>query len=640
MVKSLLVRHRRPLVHLCNLAIVASSLVLAFLLRFDFWVPATEVRHLYLGLVLAALLKPLAFHYGELDRGWWRFLGLQDLLRVFRANAAGSAVVILFSVMIQGPSFPRSIYFTDFLLCFLGTAGARFAVRLYHEAVLSDLNNGGGKGLLIYGAGQSGRTLLREILSNRSLGYHVIGFLDDDPNKRNVSFLNAPVLGTGRDVARIIDRRKRGPYKVEEILFAMPSAKRRQMQEALANCRATGVPCKMIPSIGELLSEKVLTSQIRNVEITDLLGREQVQMEAEPIRLTIAGRSVLITGAAGSIGSELCRQVARFEPRVLIAFDQAESELFKIDLELRQKFPSLSVAAELGDIRDFQRIDEVLRRYSVESIFHAAAYKHVPMMETHLLEAVKNNVLGTNNLVRAARQNNVAEFLLISSDKAVRPTNIMGLTKRVAELIVSAQPANRSEARTKFVSVRFGNVLGSNGSVVPIFQAQIAAGGPVTVTHPDVCRYFMTIPEAVQLVLQAFAMGKGSEIFLLDMGEPVRIMDLACNLISLSGRVPHQDIEIRITGLRPGEKLYEELITEGDGIQPTYHKKIKILATSSLRAESINAWIEELDEQVKVRDEQAVLAQLTKLVPEYNPAGTPAATLGGAVVSDYSSVGV
>jgi len=622
MVKSLLVRYRRPLVYLCNIFIVACSLVLAFFLRFDFSVPRTETRLLFRGLVLAVLLKPIAFYWGRLDRGWWRFLGARDVLRVLQANAAGSAALTVASLLLLGARFPRTIYFVDFLLCFLGTAGARFAVRLYYEAVASDLNNEGGKGLIIYGAGQSGRTLLREILSNRSLGYHVIGFLDDDPKKRNVNFLNVPVLGTGRDVARIVDRRKHNRRKVEEILLAMPSATRRQMQEALANCRAAGVSCKMIPSIGELLSGKVLTSQIRNVEITDLLGREPVQLEEEPIRFTIAGRSILITGAAGSIGSELCRQVARFEPRVLIAFDQAESDLFKIDLELRQKFPSLCVAAELGDIRDFPRIDEVLRRHSVESILHAAAYKHVPMMEAHLLEAVKNNVLGTHNLVQAARQNNIAEFLLISSDKAVRPTNIMGLTKRVAELIVSAQAANRSEGRTKFVSVRFGNVLGSNGSVVPLFQAQIAAGGPVTVTHPDVCRYFMTIPEAVQLVLQAFAMGKGSEIFLLDMGEPIRIMDLACNLINLSGRVPHQDIEIRITGLRPGEKLYEELITEGDGVQPTYHKKIKILATSSLRAEPVNAWVEEMEELVRIRDEQSVLAQLTKLVPEYQRAGT------------------
>ena len=282
------------------------------------------------------------------------------------------------------------------------------------------------------------------------------------------------------------------------------------------------------------------------------------------------------------------------------------------------------MVAELGDIRDFRRVEEVIRRHGVESIFHAAAYKHVPMMESHLLEAVRNNVLGTNNLVRAARQNQVADFLLISSDKAVRPSNIMGLTKRIAELIVSARAVNGSAGRTKFVSVRFGNVLGSNGSVVPIFQAQIAAGGPVTVTHPEVRRYFMTVREAVQLVLQASAMGNGSEIFVLDMGEAVRIMDLASNLIRLSGHVPHDDIEIRITGLRPGEKLYEELITEGEGIQPTHHEKIKILAAAGLDADFVDSWIGELDKLVSARDERAVLAKLVKLVPEYKTSGVPA----------------
>lgn len=629
MVKFLLVRYRRVLVYLCNIAVIGASLFFAFLLRFDFTLPATEAGMLYRGLALAVVLKSLAFHWGRLDKGWWRLIGVEDLVRVAGTNAAGSAALTLVSVLMLGPRFPRTIYFIDFVLCFLGTAGARFAVRLYYDAVASDLSNGGGKGLLIYGAGRSGKTLLREILSNRSLGYRVIGFVDDDPRKRGTSFLNVRVLGTGRDVPRIVDRRSRDRSRVEEVLIAMPSATRRQIQEALANCHAAGVSCKMIPDISELLSGKVLTSQIRNVEITDLLGREPVQLEEESIRFAITGRSILITGAAGSIGSELCRQVARFEPRTLIAFDQAESDLFKIDLDLRRKFPSLSVAAELGDIRDAARLNTVLRKHSVESIFHAAAYKHVPMMEAHILEAVKNNVLGTNNLVQAARLNGVAHFLLISSDKAVRPTNIMGLTKRIAELIVSAYPA-KGEAVEKFVSVRFGNVLGSNGSVVPIFQAQIAAGGPVTVTHPDVRRYFMTTPEAVQLVLQAFAMGKRSEIFVLDMGEPVRIMDLACNLITLSGRVPHQDIEIRITGLRPGEKLFEELITEGDGIRPTYHHKIKILATSNLGAESVNPWLEELEMLVRAQDEAAVLAHLTKLVPEYTNGRRPAESIEAA----------
>jgi parallel beta-helix repeat protein len=625
MAKSLLLRFRRPLVYLCNVSIIAFSLVLAFLLRFDFILPASESPLLYRALVLASIIKPAAFYLGGLDRGWWRFVGLRDLRRVFLSNAAASSLFTLAAMALMSPQFPRSVYFVDFILCFLGTAGARFAGRLYHEAVASELNMGSGRGLLIYGAGLAGMTLAREVMANRALSYHIIGFLDDDPNKRGAIFLNIPVLGTGRDVPHIVDRHKRTRCPVEEVLIAMPSATRLQMQEALANCRVTGVTCKTIPTISELLSGKILTSQIRNVEITDLLGREPARLEEERIRSTISGRSVLITGAAGSIGSELCRQVARFEPGILIAFDQAESDLFKIDLELRKKYPLLDLAAELGDIRDARRVEEVIRRYSVDSIFHAAAYKHVPMMEAHILEAVKNNVFGTNNLVQAARRNHVANFLLISSDKAVRPTNIMGLTKRIAELIVLAGTADEGTARTKFVSVRFGNVLGSNGSVVPTFQAQIAAGGPVTVTHPEVCRYFMSIPEAVQLVLQASAMGKGSEIFVLEMGEPVRIIDLAQNLIRLSGRVPHEEIEIRYTGLRPGEKLFEELITEGEGIQPTYHEKIKILSTANLGSEFMNAWIEELDRLVQVRDERAVLGELIKLVPEYKSAGLPTA---------------
>src|SRR6266566_214201 len=387
MIRSLFVQHRRRLIQLCHLLLVAFSLTFAFLLRFDFSLPASETPLLYRGLVLAAVLKTIAFHFGRLDKGWWRFVGVRDIYGVFVANAAGSALFTIACLLAFGSHFPRSVYFVDFLLCFLTSAGARFAVRFYYEAVASEVNKNGGRGLLIYGAGQAGMTLLREILANPALGYHVIGFLDDDPNKRGASFMNAPILGAGRDAPRIVDRRNTYGRKVEEILIAMPSATSRQMQEALANCRAAGVACKTIPGMSELLSGRVLTSQIRNVDIADLLGREPVRLEEERIRSTIAGRSVLVTGAAGSIGSELCRQVARFGPSKLIAFDQAESDLFKVDLELRQKSPDLEIVAELGDIRDFRRVDEVIRRHSVESIFHAAAYKHVPMMESHLLEA-------------------------------------------------------------------------------------------------------------------------------------------------------------------------------------------------------------------------------------------------------------
>jgi FlaA1/EpsC-like NDP-sugar epimerase len=618
--KSSIPHYRRCLIRIFHVIIIAVSLGAAFLLRFDFWLPRGESSLLYRGLWIALLVKSLVFHFGGVDQGWWRFAGMADLYRLLLANVSGSLLLALAARLMLGPQFPRSIYFIDFLLCFLGTAGARFAVRVYYESIAGEFLNKGRKGLLIYGAGAAGMTLLREIRANPGLGYDVIGFLDDDRNKQNATLMGVRVLGSGRSAPYIVDRRKMTGRRVEEIIIAMPSATGRQMQEALANCRAAGVACKTVPGIGELLAGKVLAGQIRSVAIGDLLGREPVRLEESRIRSAIAAHSILITGAGGSIGSELCRQVARFEPLTLVAFDQAESELFKIDLELRRAFPSVPVVAQLGDIRDYHAVEEVVRRHSITSIFHAAAYKHVPMLESHVLEAVKNNILGTHNLAKAALENEVSDFLLISSDKAVNPSNIMGVTKRVAELIVSSMPAGTSRNGTKFVSVRFGNVLGSNGSVVPIFQDQIAAGGPVTVTHPEVRRYFMTTREAVQLVLQASTMGRGSETFVLDMGEPVRVVDLARNMIRLSGKIPDEEIEIRFTGLRPGEKLYEELITETEGIQPTYHEKIKIFSGPRPDPAYMEDWLIELEALVAQRDEQAVIAHLTKMVPEYQGA--------------------
>jgi FlaA1/EpsC-like NDP-sugar epimerase len=535
-------------------------------------------------------------------------------LRVFAANVCGSVILtIVASVMFEG-RFPRSAYVIDLIVCFLLTAGARFAVRLYSEIVLGELTKSSGKRILIYGAGRAGMTLVRELRNNPSLG-EVAGFLDDDPHKRRLSLQGIQVLGRGRDAAYIVDRKKRSGQSIDEIVIAMPSANGTQMGEAIANCRAAGLPCKTIPGVGELLAGKVLSAQIRDVSVNDLLGREPVQLEEDRIRKALHGRVVLVSGGAGSIGSEICRQVARFEPQTLIVFDQAESELYRIEQELKRTLPTANVAIELGDMRDPARVDEVIRHYGVNSVFHAAAYKHVPMMEAHVVEAARNNVIGTWNVAEAARRNRVPDFLMISSDKAVNPTSIMGVTKRIAELIVTSM--NVSNGATKFVSVRFGNVLGSNGSVVPLFKEQIAAGGPVTVTHPDMRRYFMTVREAVQLVLQASTMGKGSEIFVLDMGEPVRILDLARNLIRLSGLVPDEDIEIRFTGLRPGEKLFEEITIEGENMRPTYHSKIQIFQGSRPSSDFMKSWIQTLQRFLEARDERAILAHITSLVPEY-----------------------
>lgn len=614
--------YRRFLIGLLHLALIALSLELAFLLRFDFSIPPAGNALFYESLWVALPVKMVVFLLARLQRRWsWRFADIVDLYWLFLVNTVASLGFAFLTLLLVGRDFPWSVFCVDFLLCFLLTAGARFSVRLYNEGRVNERAKNGGKGILIYGAGEAGTMLIREIRANPRLRYKVVGFLDDDPDKRGVHLLGVPVLGAGADAARVVEKFKGSDRRIEEIIIATPSATGRQMQQVLANCRAASVPCKTVPSLGELLSGKVLSAQIRAISVNDLLGREPIQLNEDRIRSHIAGRSVLVTGAGGSIGSELCRQVAGFEPRKLIALDQAESDLFKIDLELREKHPRLELVPEIGDIRDACRVEKVIQRHAVDSIFHAAAYKHVPVMELHVPEAAKNNVLGTWNLVQAAARNQVSHFLMISSDKAVNPTSIMGVTKRVAELIVSAMAANGAGQGTKFVSVRFGNVLGSNGSVVPIFQAQIAAGGPVTVTHPDARRYFMTVREAVQLVLQASTMGKGSEIFVLDMGEPIRITDLARNMIRLSGLVPDQDIEIRYIGLRPGEKIFEELTTTGENILPTYHDKIKIFQGPQVSPGLVEAWIAELQALLERGDEAALVAHLKRLVPEYQPAG-------------------
>jgi FlaA1/EpsC-like NDP-sugar epimerase len=600
-----------------HLVVAATALSLAFELRFDFSVPVAVLPVLQRALLLALLVKAPIFELSGFYRGIKRFAGIPDLFRTAAGNLIASALFTAAAGLWIGPAMPRSVLVADAILCLGATTLLRFAVKIRNEAFVKSIHSERRKGVLIYGAGAGGTELLREIRSARSAGYEVKGFLDDDPHKRRVLILGVPVLGCGRDAAALVARMNRRKPVVEEIIIAMPSATGRQMQEALANCRAARIPCKTIPGVGELLSGTILSAQVRNISVADLLGRKPVQLEEHRVREQIAGRTVMVTGAAGSIGSEICRQVARCGPARLIIFDQAESELFTIESDLLAKSGDFELVTALGDIRNPHRLAEVLDRYAVESIFHAAAYKHVPMMESHVIEAATNNIVGTWNVVREARRHGVSDFLMISSDKAVNPANIMGATKRACERIVSSRPPDAQ--KTKCVSVRFGNVLGSNGSVVPTFQGQIAGGGPVRVTHPEVRRYFMTISEAVTLVLHASTLGKGSEIFVLDMGEPVRIVDLAENLIRLAGLVPYEDIDIQFTGLRPGEKLFEELTYDGENIVPTYHEKIKIFEEPPLPWEEVSHWLEQLKVLVAARKEKSVITHLKELVPEYSP---------------------
>jgi FlaA1/EpsC-like NDP-sugar epimerase len=453
--------------------------------------------------------------------------------------------------------------------------------------------------------------LLRETRSNPSIGYKIFGFIDDDPTKKGMYIHGMHVLGVGDELIKVAAK-----YGIHDVLIAVPSATGTQMTKIVGYCAAAKLNFRTMPSLSEMIKNET-SAPIREVSVEDLLGRAQVLLEDADVRAQVQGRAVLVTGAAGSIGSELCRQIARFGPKVIVGYDVSETPLFYLDHEFRKSFPNLEFEAVIGSIQDTARLNEVFGEYDIETVYHAAAYKHVPMMECHLFEAIQNNVLGTYAVAATAGRFKVRDFVMISSDKAVRPTSIMGLTKRVAEILVSSL----SNGQTKYVSVRFGNVLGSNGSVVPIFKQQIATGGPVTVTHPEMRRYFMSIPEAAQLVLQASTMGKGGEIFVLDMGQPVRIADLARKMILLSGRRPDEDIKIKFVGTRPGEKLSEELSTFEEGTRPTYHEKIRIFAGDGVRIPDPEAWVEQLRNMCDARNQRVIL-EFRELVADYNPSSS------------------
>jgi FlaA1/EpsC-like NDP-sugar epimerase len=441
------------------------------------------------------------------------------------------------------------------------------------------------------------------------LKYQVRGFIDDNPRKAGTIMQGVRVLGNGDDLARIAFK-----HGVSQVLIAVPSADGPQITQILKRCHRAQVHCRTVPGLGDVVRGATLAAQIRDVAVEDLLDRTPIHLQHNDIRNKLGDRVVLITGAAGSIGSELCRQVAGFEPSAIVAFDAAETALFHLEAEMRERFPHVHFHPEVGNVQNRPRLKEVFRHYGPSVVYHAAAYKHVPLMESHIFEAVENNVLGTYNAATIAAEFGVEDFVMISSDKAVHPTNVMGATKRIAELLIHSLQGRG----TKFVSVRFGNVLGSQGSVVPLFKKQIAAGGPVTVTHPDMRRYFMTIPEAVQLVLQASTMGKGGEIFVLDMGAPVRIVDLATNLIWLSGLRPDVDIRIEFTGIRPGEKLYEELSALDESTRPTHHHKIKIFAGNGVPAHMLSR-IGVLQELCLARDSKGLVLEMKNLVPDYRP---------------------
>lgn len=601
----------------------------AFFLRFNFSVPVESSGMALRMMPVVVIVKMVVFYFFHVYQGMWRYTSITDLFNIIKGAFLSSLIIlslVLYVHHLQG--WPRSVFVIDCFFSILFVSGSRICLRLYFmimdervsKSTLAELFSGKQKErtddihLLIIGAGDSGEKIFREIRDNPRLNYYVVGYIDDDYRKQNKMIHGVPVMGRVEDLETVA-----GKVDAHEILIAVPSADAGQMRTIVESCKRTALPFKTLPGLGELINGKISLNLIRDVAYRDLLGREVVELEEELIGGYIRQKAILVTGAGGSIGSELCRQICRFNPKTLILFEQAESPLYDIDLELRRSFPYIEIAPVLGDIRNLKRLRKTFKWFKPNNVFHAAAYKHVPMLEVQPWEAILNNVGGTRNVVEVAIHHGVERFVMVSTDKAVRPTNVMGTTKRVAELLVQGQNCDASVS-TKFITVRFGNVVGSVGSVVPLFKKQIAKGGPVTITHPEVTRYFMTIPEASQLILQAGAMGRGGETFILEMGTSVKIADMARDLIRLSGFEPDKDIPIEYIGLRPGEKLYEELITQGEDIVPTEHKKIMVLSGCTCALDHLNGQIDQVIEVAKTQDGKKIKEMLKEMVPEYQPA--------------------
>lgn len=617
-----LLAYRKTLIVFAHAVAFILSLMFSFLVASNMqFRRAWLVEQYPIMLVLVLIIKLSVFAFFQQYRGWWRYVGITDLFGIARASLASTGVIfVLWVFFLYTPTLRRNPYLDSlteisqgiFMADMFGTilllAGMRMAIRLYHEEFRT-VQTGRLKRFLIVGAGNAGEALLREIHRMSVAEYEVIGFIDDDITKQGISIHGISILGKVEQLAKVCQ-----DYNIDEIAIAMPSATHQQLRRVIQVCEGTKVRFRTVPSITDIASGRLRVSQIRDVDINDLLGREAVQLDLNLIEDYLRSKTILVTGAGGSIGAEMCRQVCNFEPKELLLVEQAENPLFNIDRELHSSFPDIQMRAIICDITDKIRVEQLFKHYKPQVVIHAAAHKHVPLMETNPGESIKNNVVGTRVVADTADKYGVASFIMISTDKAVNPTSLMGSSKRIAEMYIQGL---NEKSNTHFVTVRFGNVLDSNGSVVPIFKKQIAEGGPVTVTHPDMKRYFMTIPEASQLVLQAAAMGKGGEIFVLEMGEPVKIMDLARELIILSGFRPSEDIDIVFTGPRPGEKLFEELSITGENMLPTRHPKIGIWKNIPVDRSKVEAAIEELVILAQTQDHERIVQGIKRLVPEY-----------------------
>jgi FlaA1/EpsC-like NDP-sugar epimerase len=605
---------RSSIVSFCDVGLATAAWYIAYLLRFNFSVPDVYANSMWETLPWIVVAQALVFRMFGLYQGIWRFASLPDLLRLIRAIAAAALCAPVVVSLTMSGVVPRSVYALNPILLVMLMGGARFAYRAWREKREFGGLVAMGKPVLVLGAGGAAANLLREL--GRSGQWRVVGLLDNNERRHGRTMHGQRVLGSVCDLEHFARE-----LRVSHAIVAMPNVSHESRREAVNACVRAGVKPMTVPSFDDLISGRVTVTAVREVEVEDLLGRDPVKIDTPRLQQLLEGRVVMVTGAGGSIGSELCRQIARFAPSAIVAFERGEFFLYQLVEEFGELFPGVRIEPVIGDVREDARLLAAMQQFRPVVVFHAAAYKHVPLMEdVNAAEAIRNNVGGTLAAARAAQACGVPRFVLVSTDKAVNPVNVMGATKRLAEMGCQALAARGGD--TLFSTVRFGNVLGSAGSVIPKFQEQIARGGPVTVTHPDIIRYFMSIPEAAQLVLQAALMGEGGEIFVLDMGEPVRIADLAQDMIRLSG-ASEDDVKVEFTGLRPGEKLFEELLASDETTRPTHHPKVRI---ARARAIDDGLWLARLErwlagplpvEPVAIRNE------LAQWVPEYKPQNEP-----------------
>ncbi len=588
---------------------LSASFCASYWIRMDLDYLVNHINSILVGLPIVLLIKMLLLFKFDLYSGMWRYTGIKDLINLLKATVLAFGITLFIAYLpINGFFLSRSAIIIDFVLGIMVLGASRVSARIYYENFKKGDFSSSIKRILIVGAGNAGEKILRDVLKSRGLSYHVVGLLDDDRDKIGHKIHGVPVLGSISMVKKIVR-----DNLIDELIVATPSATKCEFRKIIEKCKSTEIQYRIIPSITEIINKKVSIDSARKLSYEDILGRSEVSLDAKMVSEVINDKVILVTGAGGSIGSEICRQIAKFRPKKLLLFDLAESPLYHIDMELANNLPYLDIVPIVGDIKDEGHLKKVFAKYAPEIVFHAAAYKHVPMMELQPWKAIENNTLGTETLASIAGEFEVEKFILISTDKAVNPTSIMGASKKLAELVV----LNKNNDKTAFSVVRFGNVLGSVGSVIPLFEKQIATGGPVTVTHPDIVRYFMTIPEASLLVLQAACLNEGKDIFVLDMGKQIKIDKIAREMIEFFGYVPGKDIEIEYIGLRPGEKLYEELNANFEDLIATSHPKINLVLSKEPR--KINQrHLNKLREATTEKIDMEIRKIVEGILPEYS----------------------